>query len=156
MDFPDTAIIISHDRYLLKKVPTKIVELGREGLTTFLGNYDYYVEKKEEIESGSQYLEGLSGDEPHKEKIDGRMNSAEERRKRKEEEAAERWARQQQEKLERNIQELESIIAETEEEMCREEVLSDHEKLAELDEKLRKTKGNLASIYEKWLQSMEG
>ncbi|MGI6257891.1 MAG: ribosomal protection-like ABC-F family protein [Anaerovoracaceae bacterium] len=156
LDFPGTAIIISHDRYLLKKVPTKIVELGREGLTTFLGNYDYYVEKKEEIESGKQYLEGLSGDDSDREKTDGQMSSAEERRRKKEEEAAERRARRQQEKLEGDIQELESIIAETEEEMCREEVLSDHEKLAELDEKLRKTKDKLASIYEKWLQSMEG
>ncbi len=156
LDFPGTAIIISHDRYLLKKIPTKIMELGREGLTTFLGNYDYYVEKKQEIESGKQYLEGLAGKKEKEAEDDAVLSSAEERRRRKEEEAAERRAKREQEKLESEIEKLEIHIADIEDEMCQEEVLADHEKLSKLDVELRETKEKLGSIYEKWLQSMGG
>ncbi len=156
LDFPGTAIIISHDRYLLKKIPTKIMELGREGLTTFLGNYDYYVEKKQEIESGKQYLEGLAGKKEKEAEEDAVLSSAEERRRKKEEEAAERRAKREQEKLESEIEKLEIRIADIEDKMCQEEVLADHEKLSKLDVELRETKEKLGSIYEKWLQSMGG
>ncbi len=57
LDFPGTLIVISHDRYFLRKIPTKIMELGRDGLTEFLGNYDYYTEKKQSVESGKKYME---------------------------------------------------------------------------------------------------
>ena len=59
MEFPGTSIIISHDRYLLGKVPTRIMELERGGLTEYLGKYDYYIEKKQQIESGKKYLDSL-------------------------------------------------------------------------------------------------
>lgn len=156
LDFPGTAVIISHDRYLLRKIPTKIVELGREGLTTFLGNYDYYVEKKQEIQSGKQYLEELSDVGNRKEKPESGLSSAEERRLRKEEEAEQRRVKRKQKKLESDIERLEVLAAETEEEMCRKEVLTDHKKLNELDRQLKRTKEELAIIYEKWLQTVEG
>ncbi|MDD4200177.1 MAG: ABC-F type ribosomal protection protein, partial [Eubacteriales bacterium] len=45
MDFPGTCIIVSHDRYFLNRIPTRIMELTSEGLVNYLGRYDYYVEK---------------------------------------------------------------------------------------------------------------
>ena len=62
LEFPGTAIIVSHDRYFLQKIPTRILELTHDGMQEYLGRYDYYLEKKEQISSGKKYLSELSGD----------------------------------------------------------------------------------------------
>ena len=62
LEFPGTCIIVSHDRYFLNRIPTRICELTPEGLVTYLGKYDYYVEKKQQmISSGRQYVRQLGG-----------------------------------------------------------------------------------------------
>jgi ATP-binding cassette subfamily F protein 3 len=60
LDFPGTALIVSHDRYFLNKVPSRIAELTADGLVDYLGGYDYYMETKESLGSAKQYLAGLS------------------------------------------------------------------------------------------------
>lgn len=59
LDFPGTCVIVSHDRYLLNKVPTSIYELTKEGITVYPGNYDYYNEKKAAVISASAYMNNL-------------------------------------------------------------------------------------------------
>ena len=60
LEFPGTCIIVSHDRYFLNRIPTRIMELTPEGLVNFLGKYDYYIEKKQQmISSGRQYLQEM-------------------------------------------------------------------------------------------------
>lgn len=46
--FDGTILFVSHDRYFINKIATSVVELSREGTTLYLGNYDYYVDKKDE------------------------------------------------------------------------------------------------------------
>ena len=46
IDYPGTILFVSHDRYFINRIATKVLELSREGSTEFLGDYDYYVEKK--------------------------------------------------------------------------------------------------------------
>lgn len=58
-DFQGNSLIVSHDRYFLQKIPDRILELTPEGVTEYLGRYDYYMEKKEQIESGKKYLEAM-------------------------------------------------------------------------------------------------
>ena len=48
-DYDGTLLVISHDRYFLNKVANKILELTEEGITEYLGNYEYYLEKKNEV-----------------------------------------------------------------------------------------------------------
>lgn len=48
-EYKGTIIMVSHDRYLLNKVPTKIVEMTKDGFVVYNGNYDYYLENKQEI-----------------------------------------------------------------------------------------------------------
>ena len=45
-EFEGTAIIVSHDRYFLQKIPTRILELTPDGVVEYLGKYDYYLERK--------------------------------------------------------------------------------------------------------------
>lgn len=61
LDFPGTVIVVSHDRYFLNKIPTRIFEIAPDGITEYLGTYDYYVEKKQSVDSGKKYLAELSG-----------------------------------------------------------------------------------------------
>ena len=51
MHFPGTIIIVSHDRYLLQHVPTAILELTEDGIIKYPGKYDYYEEKRDELNS---------------------------------------------------------------------------------------------------------
>lgn len=58
IDFTGTILFVSHDRYFINRVATKVIELSAEGSMEFLGDYDYYLEKKEEIEFAKEALEG--------------------------------------------------------------------------------------------------
>ena len=59
--YPGTVIAVSHDRYFLNKISTRIFEMEAGGITTYVGGYDYYEEKKAEITSTSKYIKGLRG-----------------------------------------------------------------------------------------------
>ena len=48
LEFPGTAIIVSHDRYFLQKIPTRMLEMHNDGVVEFLGNYDYYMERAQQ------------------------------------------------------------------------------------------------------------
>ena len=55
--FPGAVLTVSHDRYFINRVATKVLEIAPEGSTEFLGDYDYYVEKKEEVQAESNSSE---------------------------------------------------------------------------------------------------
>ena len=50
IDFDGTLLFVSHDRYFINRVATKVMEISEEGATIYLGDYDYYLEKKAELE----------------------------------------------------------------------------------------------------------
>ena len=153
MDFPGTVIVVSHDRYFLNKIPTRILELESDGITEFLGKYDYYVEKKAQVEAGKQYLAALGGSEKTvKAEI---TDSAQERKARKEQEAIERRLRREKEKLEKEIAELEEKISQCEAEMVKPEYMTDHVKLGKLSEELSSYKEKLDETYDKWFELQE-
>lgn len=158
LDFPGTCIIVSHDRYFLNRIPTRIVELTPEGLDNYLGAYDYYVEKKQQIESGKKYLNEM-GSSSEKEKSEGaassEMSSAEKRRLQKEREAEERRITRQKEALEEEIKALEEDIAQLEAEVGKVENATDHVKLAQISGELADKKKNLEERYERWIELQE-
>src|SRR5699024_10533361 len=48
IDYPGTIIFVSHDRYFMNKIADQVLEMRSDGITVYLGNYDYYVEKKQD------------------------------------------------------------------------------------------------------------
>lgn len=159
LEFPGTVLVVSHDRYFLNKIPTRIFELGQEGITSYLGTYNYYVEKKQEIESGKQYLETLARDSAQEKASEAsdmpQLNSSELRKLKKEEEARQRRLKRQQEDAEKRIEELETEISKIEEELCREEVMVDPERLRELSGQMEQLKQELSEEYDKWMELQE-
>ncbi|MFR4798352.1 MAG: ABC transporter C-terminal domain-containing protein [Lentihominibacter sp.] len=84
------------------------------------------------------------------------MSSAERRRLQKEKEAEERRLKRHREALEKEIQTLEDEIKDLEDQLCKEEVITDHMKLAEISKILTDKKDDLDQRYESWLQLQEG
>lgn len=160
LEFPGTCIIVSHDRYFLNRIPTRIMELTSDGLVNYLGKYDYYVEKKQQlIESGSKYVASLakagSGDPAQAEPESGQLSAAEERKLKKEREAEERRLNRRKEALEKEIQRLEEEIESINEELMKPEVMTDHERLRSLSDKMEEDKAALDASYEQWLELQE-
>ncbi|MFV0517948.1 MAG: ribosomal protection-like ABC-F family protein [Aminipila sp.] len=161
IDFPGTVVAVSHDRYFLNKIPTRILELDENGMTAYLGTYDYYMEKKQEIESGKKYLSGLNasqqmkGEEPSDSEEFSKLSANEQRKINKEAEAKERRKAREQKKLEEEIERLETEITQLEGEMCKEEIFSDHVLLADYHKKSEESKLLLEEIYNRWLTIQE-
>lgn len=158
LDFPGTCIIVSHDRYFLNRIPTRIMELTETGMENYLGTYDYYVEKKQQqIQSGKKYLETLSGKGEKQESIsqecalEEELSPAEHRRRQKEREAEERRLKRQKEGMEKEIATLEAEIANLEDAVCQEENATDPVKLAQIGSLLEEKKSSLEEKYEAWL-----
>ncbi len=145
LEFPGTVIVVSHDRYFLQRIPTRILELTPEGAVEYLGKYDYYLEKKSEGISGKKYFSkasGKTGKAP--------ANSAEERRLKKEREAELRRRVRLSEKLETEISELEDEISKIEQELCKPENMTDYEKLTELGKRREAAEARLTEAYDEW------
>lgn len=165
-DYPGTVIAVSHDRYFLNKIATRIFELGPAGITQYVGGYDYYEEKKASIQSGKKYVEELreemaeSTDEAlikdlHKAQsaagIDGSLTAAEERALKKQQQAERRRNERQRKELEDTIDSLEKEIKEIQEKMCKPAILSDSKTLRELQEKMDGAQEELDYVYDQWL-----
>lgn len=57
ISYPGTILFVSHDRYFINRIATKVVELAPTGMTEYLGDYDYYTEKKNEMKAREEIAE---------------------------------------------------------------------------------------------------
>ena len=60
-DYTGTVLYVSHDRYFINQTATRILELVNHKFVNYIGNYDYYLEKKEELTSAYAALDEASG-----------------------------------------------------------------------------------------------
>lgn len=157
MEFPGTCIIVSHDRYFLNRIPTRIVELTSEGTVSYLGKYDYYEEKRRQTEEGGAYLRQMAENEKRNgsSSCGSGLSSAEQRRLQKEREAEERRLIRRKDSLEKDIQAIENDIKSLEEQVSLEENMTDHVKLAEISGALEEKRDILEEKYEEWLRLQE-
>ena len=160
LEFPGTAVIVSHDRYFLQKIPTRILELTREGINEYLGQYDYYVEKKEQLGSGKKYLNEMSGSAGNAvaatEKGGAKgLSAAEQRALNKQREAEERRRARLLEKLENEITQLEEKDAQLERQLLSQENMADYQLLAKLSKEREEVSARLSAAYEEWARAEE-
>ncbi len=144
-EYGGTLIFVSHDRYLLNKVPDKIAELNSDGLRVYNGNYDYYCEVTErearvEAEKLVQLAAEKAAETP---KSDNSYRSKEQRRL-----DAQRKNRIRE--LEKLIEDAEQRISELECEMASEEVFSDYKLMTEKCQETETLRQNLENYYDEW------
>lgn len=158
LEYEGTLLFISHDRYFLNKMADNVLELSPNGLDYFLGNYDDYVEKKQELaELAAQEQEkkaAVSASKTTTAPSTAPTSSYEADKQAKREE---RNRQRRIEQLEADIAVLEEQIAEFEHKLADPEVYNDYVQVQEYTEKLEQTKVKLQASYEEWeALSMEG
>lgn len=146
VNYTGTIFTISHDRYFLNKVVDKILVLDENGVTEYLGNYDYYIEKKRQLSE-------MNKEENTETKTKTQLK--EEKRKEKEQREIERRSKNKIKKLEDDIEQTEKKIAGLDMMLCQEEIYSNPEKSKEVNLEKSELENKLSSLYEKWEQIME-
>ena len=182
LGFPGTIIAVSHDRYFLNKIATRIFEMEAGGITTYVGGYDYYEEKKAEITSANQYVKGLSSAGSAKapggsaggaktssgagsaqgqtdregfdsgKEADRPLTAAEQRMLVKQRQAEEKRLARKKEQLENDIESTEQEVEDIQQEMCLPSVLADPAHLNRLDKKLKEAQAKLNDLYDEYVE----
>ena len=157
LDFPGTLLIVSHDRYLLQKIPTAIYELSASGITPYLGSYDYYERKSSSVTSGKAYLDALAKGNAGEDvqRILSKEERIRQRQKEKEEAAATRRKERQLQSAEERVSEAENRVAELENMLCLPEIYSDPEKARKTNSELQEARTALEMAYENWMELQE-
>lgn len=137
-DYQGTLIFVSHDRYLLNKIPDKIVEITKNGAIIYDGKYDYYLEKKRDAD-----IPSIEEKTTKPEKNNGGHKSKEQRRNK---------ARQMLriKEIEKRISELENENELLQSELLTEGVYSDYKKASEKTERLENNTLELENLYTEW------
>lgn len=144
IDYEGTLLVISHDRYFLNRVVNKILELTEEGIKEYLGNYDYYLEKKNEV---------IVEDEEENTKTKTQIKQ--ERRKEKELLIKKKKRKKEIQQLEETISKYEEKINKLDNELCNPSLYDDHKRILELNKEREQLKLDLDKLYDKWMKLTE-
>lgn len=139
--YTGTIFTISHDRYFLNTVVDKVLVLDENGITEYLGNYDYYIEKKKQVQE-------MNTVEVVEEKTKTQLK--EEKRKEREQREAEKKNRVKRQNIEKEIEETEAKIEEMDVLLCQEEVYSNPEKSKDVSLQKASLEEKLSALYEEW------
>ena len=142
--YEGTVLCVSHDRYFINRTATRILDLTERTLLNYIGNYDYYLEKKEDVERAG--LGRAAGEEDVKAESAARTDW----KAQKEEEARRRRIRNELKRTEDLIGELEERDACIDSQFELPEVSSSPEKLMALGQEKEEIAEKLADAYEKW------
>ncbi|WP_218939357.1 ABC-F family ATP-binding cassette domain-containing protein [Bacillus cereus] len=149
IDYPGTLLFVSHDRYFINRVTTTVIELSTEGAQEYLGDYDYYVEKKNEMIERAEFEqhEQQENQAPVQKTVaQEKLNYLEE----KERKQLERQRTRKIEELEQNIVEFEEEIATLEDQLCLPEIYADYEKASEITTKKQTLQEQLEACMAEW------
>ena len=162
--YSGTVLYVSHDRYFINKTATRILDLNRRVLTNYLGNYEYYLKKKDEqlalIDSvqnatsaaqnvhtaQNNYLDASAASLSGTSSTDSKQDWL----ARKEQQAAQRKKENELKKCEDRIEQLETRNKEIDTLMASQEICTDVAKLQELNKERESNDTELADLYEKW------
>lgn len=157
-EYDGTLLFVSHDRYFLNRIADRIVELNRDGVRHFLGNYDEMVAKKQELQaweasqaaSAPSSASAAGGSGTSVAPTPANDYEAEKQLKREE-----RAKQRKLEQTEADIAKLEQELETLEHEMASPELASDYMKLREKQEQHERTKAALEQSYAAWEALME-
>ena len=156
-EYDGTLLFVSHDRYFLNRIADRIVELNREGVRHFLGNYDEMVAKKQELQAWEASRSDSASSSPSSSGSAGSSASspANEYEAEKQLKREERARQRKIELAEADIARLEQELEALELEMASPELASDYMKLREKQEQHDRTKAALDEAYAAWETLME-
>ena len=133
-NYTGTVLYISHDRYFINSTAKRIIELKKDGINNYLGNYDYYCEKVRSAEYENESAEIVS-------------ETKEDWKKQKEKQAAIRKTENELKKVEIEIGDLEDSIKELTDLLATEDVYTDAAKAKEIYEQKEKQEEDLMELY---------
>lgn len=146
--YAGTVLFVSHDRYFINKTATRILELHNGTLINYIGNYDYYLEKKDTLrETAVKGGQTPPAAQKSAERTDGGRNDW---KQKKLQQSAKRRLENELEKTEAGISRLEAEKAEAEEEMARPEVAVISARVMELHTKIQRHEEELEILYTRW------
>ena len=145
--YTGTVLYVSHDRYFINQTATRILDLTNQSVVNYIGDYDYYLEKKEELTekyapSAQEAAEEAKEDTPSEGKLTWQQQKEEQARKRKQENELK--------KVEKRIEELETRDKEIDDTLVLPDVCTNVGRCAELSREKDKIQEELEELYEKW------
>ncbi len=141
--YTGTLLYVSHDRYFINRTATRILDLTNHTLVNYMGSYDYYLEKRDELTAiYAPSREEDSAVAVSQEKISWQQKKEEQARKRKRENDLK--------KTEKRISELEERDGEIDQLLSQPEIATDPQQCAELSQEQEGIKSELEDLYEKW------
>nr|WP_302702777.1 ABC-F family ATP-binding cassette domain-containing protein [uncultured Blautia sp.] len=148
-NYEGTVLYVSHDRYFINKTATRILDLTNHKLVNYIGNYDYYLEKKEELTDiyAPEVREEVYTETVSATKMDWKQQKEEQARLRKRENDLK--------KTEKAIEELEQRDSEIDEEMTNPEVATNVAECVRLSKEKAEIAEKLEKLYEKWEELAE-
>lgn len=137
--FQGTIFAISHDRYFINKLSSRIMRLNNKVLENYTGNYSYFLEKSAKIASSDKTTEANKFSSEKEDYLAKKKNAAEERKR-----------KNKIEKLEKEIAESENKLKELENELTLPENSSDYVKCAEISANIEEINEQILNLYEEW------
>ncbi|WP_407271876.1 ABC-F family ATP-binding cassette domain-containing protein [Radiobacillus sp. PE A8.2] len=144
IDYPGTILFVSHDRYFINKIATEIVEMNSQQSTVYLGDYDYYLEKKQEeyeIELLAEQKDSRE-DKPAESKVSFEQEKAMKNEQRRRDRRIK--------EIEQEIEAVEQDIENVEALLCEPDVFQNHEKALELTERNEANHKQIEALMEEW------
>ena len=145
--YTGTVLYVSHDRYFINQTATRILDLTNQSVVNYIGDYDYYLEKKEELTekyapSTAETAAEAKEETPSEGKLTWQQQKEEQARKRKQENELK--------KVEKRIEELETRDKEIDDTLVLPDVCTNVGRCAELSREKDKIQQELEELYEKW------
>lgn len=158
-EFGGTLVIVSHDRYLLTRIPDRILELTGSGIVEYKGNFEYYLEKNSPAQEPQGSDNGRdrnkqndpSGLSETEKTIELIRSSEADRQARKQKEAEDRRRARRGDEIEAKIHELEGKIADIEESMAVPEKAADFEWMQEQSQIMAECEAEITALYDEWI-----